>query len=53
MMVPIRALAALMDDPDLRRRLGARALETARDYEAPAVTDRWIALAEDVLASRG
>lgn len=45
-------LRRLMDDPDLRRRLGARALETARDYEAPAVTDRWIALAEEVLASR-
>ena len=41
-----------MDDPELRRRLGVRALDTARDYEAPAVADRWISLAEDVLASR-
>ena len=46
------ALRRLMDDEDLRRRLGAQALETARDYEAGAVTDRWIALAEDVVAAR-
>jgi glycosyltransferase involved in cell wall biosynthesis len=46
------ALQQLMDDVNLRRRLGARALETARDYEADAITDRWVALAEDVFASR-
>jgi glycosyltransferase involved in cell wall biosynthesis len=47
------ALQRLMDDEDLRRRLGAQALETARDYEADAVTDRWIALAEEIAAERG
>lgn len=45
-------LRRLMDDEDLRRRLGAAALETARDYEADAVTDRWIALAEEIAAAR-
>ncbi len=47
------ALRTLMDDPDLRRRLGAEALETARSYEAGAIADRWVALAEEVLAERG
>ncbi len=46
------ALQRLMDDEDLRRRLGAQALETARDYEAGAVADRWIALAEEIAAER-
>jgi glycosyltransferase involved in cell wall biosynthesis len=47
------ALRRLMDDPGLRRRLGAQALETAREYQAEAVTDRWISLAEEVAAERG
>ncbi len=47
------ALRRLMDDEGLRRRLGAQALETARDYDAEAVTDRWIALAEEIAAERG
>ena len=47
------ALRTLMDDPELRRRLGAEALETARAYEAGAIAERWIALAEDVVAARG
>jgi glycosyltransferase involved in cell wall biosynthesis len=42
------ALARLMDDADLRRRLGAEALGTARGYEAGAVVDRWVELAEQV-----
>ena len=44
------ALRTLMDDPELRRRLGAEALETARAYEAGAIAERWVALAEDVEA---
>ena len=47
------ALRTLMDDPELRRRLGAEALETARAYEAGAIAERWVALAEDVVAARG
>lgn len=46
------ALRTLMDDPELRRRLGAAALETARSYEAGAIVDRWIALAEEVADAR-
>ncbi|WP_432479397.1 glycosyltransferase family 4 protein [Nocardioides sp. GXQ0305] len=46
------ALRTLMDDPELRRRLGAEALETARAYEAGAIADRWVGLAEEVLAAR-
>lgn len=46
------ALRRLMDDPDLRRRLGAVALETARNYEADAVVDRWIGLASEIDAER-
>lgn len=47
------ALRDLMDDRDLRRRLGARALETSRAYDADAVTDRWEELAAEVHAARG
>ena len=36
------ALRTLMDDEDLRRRLGAQALETARDYQVDTVVDRWV-----------
>jgi glycosyltransferase involved in cell wall biosynthesis len=46
------ALRSLMDDEELRRRLGARALETARAYEAGAVTDRWLELAAEIDAAR-
>lgn len=42
------ALRTLMDDGDLRRRLGACALDTARDYQADAVTDRWEQLASEI-----
>jgi glycosyltransferase involved in cell wall biosynthesis len=47
------ALRDLMDDRDLRVRLGARALETSRAYDAEAVTDRWEELAAEVHAARG
>ncbi len=35
------ALRRLMDDEELRRRLGAAALESARAYQADTVVDRW------------
>lgn len=47
------ALRSLMDDPARRRELGAAGLDTARDFEAPAVVDRWIELVEDIDADRG
>lgn len=46
------ALRGLMDDPARRRELGAAGLETARDFEADAVVDRWIELVEDIDAER-
>lgn len=46
------ALRSLMDDPDRRRELGAAGLETARDFEAATVVDRWVELAEDIDAER-
>ncbi|MFC5178581.1 glycosyltransferase family 4 protein [Nocardioides taihuensis] len=45
-------LRRLMDDHDLRLRMGARALETARGFEVGAVVDRWVALAEEVDRAR-
>jgi glycosyltransferase involved in cell wall biosynthesis len=48
-----KGLQTLMDDEDLRRRLGARALETARDYQADAVTERWLELVAEIDAARG
>ncbi len=47
------ALRRLMDDEDLRRRLGAQALETARDYQVGTVVDRWVDLVEDIATARG
>lgn len=47
------ALRLLMDDPDRRRRLGAAALETARQFEVDTVVDRWVALVEELDARRG
>ena len=47
------ALRTLMDDEGLRRRLGAEALETARAYEAGAIAERWVDLAEEIEAARG
>lgn len=42
------ALAALMDDRDLRRRLGEEAMGTAREYALGPVVDRWEALFDEV-----
>lgn len=46
------SLRQLMDDVDLRRRLGARALTTARNYEVEAVVDRWVQLIDDLASTR-
>ena len=46
------ALRRVMDDEDLRRRLGAGALESARAYQADAVVDRWVGLIDEVDRSR-
>ncbi len=46
------ALRRVMDDDDLRHRLGGGALATAADYHVDAVVDRWIALFEELDASR-
>lgn len=58
-LVPPRdvdALAAgileLIEDPELRRRCGAAAVETARDYTMDAVGPRWEALMRDLHAER-
>jgi glycosyltransferase involved in cell wall biosynthesis len=47
------ALRRVMDDDDLRRRLGDGALTTAADYHVDAVVERWIALFEELDAKRG
>ena len=46
------ALRRVMDDDDLRRRLGGGALATAADYHVDTVVDRWIALFEELDATR-
>ena len=38
------ALRELVEDPELRRRLGARALEDARQYETDTITAAWESL---------
>jgi glycosyltransferase involved in cell wall biosynthesis len=47
------ALRRVMDDDDLRHRLGDGALTTAADYHVDAVVERWIALFEELDAKRG
>ena len=47
------ALRRVMDDDDLRHRLGDGALATAADYHVDAVVERWIALFEELDAKRG
>ena len=42
-----------MDDEGLRRRLGARALESARAYQVGTVVDRWVDLVEELATARG
>lgn len=48
-----QALLRVVEDPDLRRRLGAGAMETARGYGVAAVVDQWEALFADLDARRG
>jgi glycosyltransferase involved in cell wall biosynthesis len=44
------ALGALMQDTDLRRRLGARAREVTRTYSLPAVLDQWDTLIKSAVS---
>jgi len=46
------ALRRLMDDDDLRRRLGAGALESARGYQVGPVVDQWVTLIDEIDAER-
>jgi glycosyltransferase involved in cell wall biosynthesis len=47
-----RALLRLMEDEELRRRLGAAALETARRYDAEAIGRQWDGLLSQLLAEK-
>jgi glycosyltransferase involved in cell wall biosynthesis len=47
-----RAIARLAGDPDLRERLGAGALETARRYSPEVVMPQWEQLFGELLAAR-
>jgi glycosyltransferase involved in cell wall biosynthesis len=46
------ALAQLVEDDELRRRMGAAALATARDYETDAIAERWVSLFTELRSSR-
>ena len=46
------ALLRLATDDDLRRRLGAGALHTSRQYDADALAERWVGVFADALARR-
>jgi glycosyltransferase involved in cell wall biosynthesis len=45
-----RALVALIEDPERRRRYGAAALDKAREFELDAIGARWDALLRDLLS---
>jgi glycosyltransferase involved in cell wall biosynthesis len=47
-----QALRGVMDDDDLRRRLGAGALRSAAEYHVDAVVERWISLFEELDGKR-
>jgi glycosyltransferase involved in cell wall biosynthesis len=47
-----RAMAEVMDDPELRRRLGAAAALTARGYTIDAVGPRWESLFDELTDRR-
>ncbi|OEV03968.1 glycosyltransferase family 4 protein [Streptomyces oceani] len=47
------ALCTVLDDADLRRRMGGTARESARDYAPAAVHPQWEKLFEELLAERG
>ena len=46
------ALLRVATDDDLRRRLGAGALHTSRQYDADAIAERWVGIFADALARR-
>ena len=46
------ALARLMGDPALRRRLGSAAVKSAERYAEPAIMAQWTGLVEQVIAVR-
>ena len=47
-----QAMQRLIEDPALRRRLGAGALETSRSYTLDVVVDQWEALFDELVARR-
>lgn len=47
------ALLRLATDEDLRRRLGAGALHSSRQYDARSLAERWVAVFGDARARRG
>ncbi|WP_134767250.1 stealth conserved region 3 domain-containing protein [Nocardioides sp. 1609] len=47
------ALRRIAGDDDLRRRLGRGALETARQWDAAAVAERWVGIFSAARAARG
>jgi glycosyltransferase involved in cell wall biosynthesis len=53
----VRGLAGgivrLIEDEEERRRMGAAALETARRYDLPSITTRWLALLDEVAPPGG
>jgi glycosyltransferase involved in cell wall biosynthesis len=46
------AMQRVIEDPALRRRLGAGAMQTARDYTIEGVVDQWEALFDELVARR-
>jgi glycogen(starch) synthase len=47
-----RAIARLLEDTELRERIGNQAAKTAEQYAVPAVAPRYVSAFEDVLAGR-
>ena len=47
------ALLQVIDDDDLRRRMGAAALNDAHQYEMPSIVGRWISVFAQVGAPVG
>ena len=47
-----KAMQRLIEDPELRRRLGAGAMETARAYTIGRVVDQWETLLDELVARR-
>jgi len=47
-----RAIVRLLEDTELRERMGNQAARTAEQYDVPAVAPRYVSSFEDVLAGR-